>query len=261
MSSLKEYIRFFHEMGHDTFFEAQNAAQDVANGTPSDELYSFPEAKHTTNVSDAAKSIFVSQKITNSPSRVLAEKAKSLDELRKVVEEFDGCALKRTAKRTVFADGNPKSPVMFIGEAPGANEDEQGIPFCGQSGKLLNIILPSICLKREDTYITNTVFWRPPGNRRPTAEEIEICRPFVEKQIALIKPKLIVLVGSTAVESLLSSNVSMHDLRNNHYFYENMYLDEKIQTFVIFHPSYLLRQPGKKKLMWQDMLKIKSWIC
>lgn len=259
MSSLKEYIRFFHEMGHDTFFEAQNTHKDVANDQQ-EEDYTFSEAKQSISVSDVSAPKFIDKSSSNSPSRLLANKAESLAELRKIVEEFDGCALKRTAKRTVFADGNPNSPVMFIGEAPGANEDEQGIPFCGQSGKLLNNILPSIGLNREDSYITNTVFWRPPGNRRPTSEEIEICRPFVEKQIAFIKPKLIVLVGSTAVESLLSSNVSMHDLRNNHYFYENMYLDQKIQTFVIFHPSYLLRQPAKKKLMWQDMLKIKSWI-
>jgi DNA polymerase len=190
----------------------------------------------------------------------LAMQAKDLKALEQAVHAFDGCDLKKLAINTVFADGNPNAEVMLIGEAPGANEDKDGIPFCGQSGKLLNNIILSIGLKRSDAYITNTVFWRPPGNRRPTPEELEICRPFVEKHIALVKPKVIILVGSTAVESLLGSNVAVHDLRNSTYQYKNQFLDASIKTFVIFHPSYLLRQPGKKKLMWFDMLRIKGQI-
>lgn len=196
----------------------------------------------------------------NISSRQLADSASSLDELKKIVHEYNGCAIKKTALNTVFADGSQSASVMLIGEAPGANEDKYGIPFCGQSGKLLNNILLSIGLKREEVYITNTLFWRPPGNRRPTLEELHQCRPFVEKHIALLKPKLIVLVGSTAVESLLDSKVSMHTLRDGLFEYTNQYLKHKIKTFVIFHPSYLLRQPAKKKLMWYDMLRVKEFL-
>lgn len=194
-------------------------------------------------------------------SKYLADKATSLAELEKYIKAFTGCNLRKTAMNTVFGDGSPTADVVFIGEAPGANEDKEGIPFCGQSGKLLNNILKSIGLDREKVFITNTVFWRPPGNRRPTPEEIKICRPFVEKAIALINPKMLVLVGSTAVESLLDSKVSMHNLRESNYMYKNKYTTGDIPTFVIFHPSYLLRQPSKKKLMWFDFLKIKEAIA
>ena len=182
----------------------------------------------------------------------------TLEQLKERVEKFEGCEIKKAASNTVFGDGSPKAEVMFIGEAPGANEDKEGIPFCGQSGKLLNNIIKALGFNREDVYITNTVFWRPPGNRRPTPTEIALCKPFVEKHIALIKPKIIVLVGSTAVESLLESKVSMHELREGFYDYTNPYLDNTIKTAVIFHPSYLLRQQTKKKLMWYDVLRIKA---
>ncbi len=184
----------------------------------------------------------------------------SLDELKRLVEIFDGCDLKKSAQNTVFADGNPNAKIMFIGEAPGANEDEQGIPFCGQSGKLLDNIIAAIGLSRKtNAYITNTIFWRPPANRKPTDEEINLCRPFVKKHIAIINPKLIILVGSTAVESLLEINTPITKLRGKYFDYTNEYLDGKtIRTTAIFHPSYLLRQPTHKKTMWFDLLKIKS---
>lgn len=193
-------------------------------------------------------------------SQELADKVNSLEELKAAVMQFDGLEIKKLALNTVFADGNAGAKVMLIGEAPGASEDKQGIPFCGQSGKLLDNILLAIGLKRAEVYITNTIFWRPPGNRRPTLEELNICRPFVEKHIALLKPKIIILVGSTAVESLLGTKVPMHYLRDGMYEYTNGYLSAPIKTYVIFHPSYLLRQPSKKKLMWFDMLKVKDFI-
>ena len=190
--------------------------------------------------------------------RKLVADVKSLHELRKKVENFDGLEIRKGANKVVFGDGNPKSDIMLIGEAPGVEEDKQGIPFCGQSGKLLQNILAAINLDRSNYYITNTVFWRPPANRRPTAAEIDICRPFVEKHIALVQPKVIVLVGSTAVESLLRLQKPMHELRKNVFSYVNQYLEAEIKTFVIFHPSYLLRQAKQKKLMYQDILKIKA---
>jgi len=215
--------------------------------------------KPINRLSSSSKSKEQLKKADNDPlSRKLADNCKTLSELEQAVRNFNGCAIKKGARNTVFADGNPKSPIMLIGEAPGASEDEQGIPFCGQSGKLLNNILLAIGIKRENAYITNTIFWRPPGNRRPTSEEIITCRPFVEKHVELINPKLIVLVGNTAVESLLDLKVAMHSLRGKYFDYNNRYLKAPIKTAVIFHPSYLLRQALKKKEMWIDIVKIKQ---
>ena len=194
------------------------------------------------------------------PSRQLASACDSLDALYLAIREFTGCELKKSATNTVIFDGNQSSEIMLIGEAPGATEDEKGIPFCGQSGKLLDNIIASIGLDRTMTYITNTVFWRPPGNRRPTKEELAICSPFVEKHIALIKPKLIIMVGSTAVESLLNVTQPITQLRRKYFDYTNEYLNGPIKTTAIFHPSYLLRQQSQKKLMWFDMMGILEFI-
>lgn len=185
----------------------------------------------------------------------------SLSELKTMVEKFDGCALKNFATNTVFADGNPKARIMLVGEAPGAKEDERGIPFCGESGMLLDTMLLTIGLSRqENVYITNTIFWRPPANRRPTKEEMDACRPFLEKHIALINPELIICVGSTAVTGLLGDKITIGMARNNTYLYNNKYLTKPVQTMSIFHPAYLLRQSEKKKDTWFDLLKVQQFI-
>jgi len=194
-------------------------------------------------------------------ARALADKSNSLAELKENLLSFDRCMLKKTATNTVFGEGNPQAKVMFIGEAPGANEDLQGLPFCGQSGKLLTKILASIGLSREtNSYISNSVFWRPPGNRRPSMEEILMCRPFTEKHIALVAPKLLVCVGSVAAASLFNNTSSMSQTRGKFIKYQNKYLKEPIDCFTIFHPAYLLRQPSQKKTMWFDFLTIKNYL-
>ncbi len=183
----------------------------------------------------------------------------NISDLREALHNFKGCGLYKTATNMVFADGNEKAHVMLIGEAPGANEDVQGIPFCGDSGKLLDKVIYSIGLTREkNAYISNTVFWRPPGNRRPTDEEIRICRPFVEKHIALIKPKILIMVGSTASFALFGDLGPVTKQRKKIFEYKNEYLDKPIDSVVTFHPSYLLRQPLQKKAAWSDMLFIKD---
>jgi DNA polymerase len=194
-------------------------------------------------------------------ARTIADDAKSLENLKKEVESFEGIAIKKTATNTVFADGTAGADIMLIGEAPGANEDMEGIPFCGASGKLLDTMLATIGIKRDkNAYISNTLFWRPPGNRRPTPEELDICRPLVEKHIALNDPKLLILVGGTAAESLLQSKTSVSKLRKTPHNYTNPYLNKDIPTIVIFHPSYLLRSPSQKKLLWFDLLHIESFL-
>lgn len=191
-------------------------------------------------------------------ARIIADSCKTIEELKQAVLNFDGCILKKTATNTVFSDGNSKASVMFIGEAPGANEDKYGIPFCGESGKLLDAMFASIGLDRATVYISNTIFWRPPGNRRPTAEEVAICRPFVEKHIALVQPKLLVLVGGTAASSLLDTKDGVTKLRQQAYHYSNPYLKAAIPAITTFHPAYLLRQPSQKKLAWHDFLRIRQ---
>lgn len=194
-------------------------------------------------------------------ARRIADSVKTLEELRAAVMGFEGCGLKKTATNTVFADGNPNAPLMAIGEAPGAEEDKQGIPFCGLSGKLLDQVFLSIGRTREHFYITNTLFWRPPGNRQPTPEELAICEPLVQKHIALVNPKLLVLVGGTAAKSVLNSSVGITRLRGKEFSYTNPYLEgRQIPVMVTFHPSFLLRQPMQKKQAWQDMLAIKHRI-
>jgi len=194
-------------------------------------------------------------------ARMLADAASSLEELKKYVINFDGCELKKFATNVVFGDGNKDSDIMLIGEAPGVTEDKIGIPFCGESGILLDNLLKSIGISRnKNAYITNTVFWRPPANRTPTQEEVDICRPFVEKHIALINPKIIILVGNTAVTSLLGKNSAISKIRQEYYLYSNKYLTKPITTTSIFHPAYLLRQPSQKKVTWFDLIKIQQYI-
>lgn len=195
-----------------------------------------------------------------SKARELAANANTIGELKTAVEQFDGCALKAYATNTVFADGNPEADLMFIGEAPGAQEDAQGVPFCGPSGKLLDAMLSAIGLDRTKVYITNTVFWRPPGNRQPNREELAICEPFIEKHIALVKPKLLVLTGGTAVSSVLKSAMAMSRMRGRLHDYTNPMLDAPIPAMAFYHPAYLLRSPGQKKLAWVDLQRMKRYV-
>lgn len=193
-------------------------------------------------------------------ARALADSAATLEELELAVRGFDGCAIKKTASKTVFCDGNPAARLMIIGEAPGAQEDIQGIPFCGPSGMLLDRMLAAIGLDRKSVYISNTVFWRPPGNRQPSPEETSICLPFVEKHIALVKPSLLMLAGGTATNTLLRKDASISRLRGKLYDYSNAYLDTPLPTAVTFHPSYLLRSPAQKRLAWHDLQMIQAFL-
>lgn len=198
----------------------------------------------------------------------LAKAANTLEELQKTIQEFDGIALKKTASNMVFADGNPKADIMLIGEAPGADEDRIGKPFMGQSGQLLDRILKSIDLDRnaEDAskavYLSNVVSWRPPGNRTPAPAEIEVSLPFIERHIQLIEPKMIVLCGGIAAQSLLGNSQSISKLRKawHDYLPQTQALKtaegKGIPAIATYHPSYLLRTPQQKKAVWADMLMI-----
>jgi len=187
----------------------------------------------------------------------LARDAQTLDALHKAVASFDGCPLKRTAKNTVFADGNPNAKIMFIGEGPGHDEDRIGKPFVGRSGKLLDTMLAHIGLSRkENAYITNIIFWRAPGNRTPTADETAICRPFVTRQIELIQPAIIVLVGGTAAKEMLATTKGITKLRGRWHGYQMH--DISLPCLPLLHPAYLLRNPARKAETWRDLLMLQE---
>jgi uracil-DNA glycosylase len=189
-------------------------------------------------------------------ARVLAREAGSLGELRACLEQFDGCNLKFTAKNLVFGDGNPNADIMFVGEAPGRDEDIEGIPFVGRSGQLLDRMLGAIELDRTSAYITNVIAWRPPGNRTPTPIETEICRPFIERQIELVQPKVLVALGGPSSKILLNTSDGIMRLRGTWKEHETP-SGIKIPTMPLLHPAYLLRNPAHKKLAWRDLLEIK----
>jgi DNA polymerase len=186
-----------------------------------------------------------------------AAAATSVEALRRVLEGFDGCALKKTATNLVFGDGNAEADILFIGEAPGAEEDRRGIPFVGASGQLLDRMLASIGLDRSRFFISNTVFWRPPGNRNPTTGEMAICMPFIGRLIELVDPKILVAVGGPAASSLLAQNVSVSRLRGRWFPYSSPGLARPIEATVIYHPAFLLRSPAQKRAAWQDLIGIK----
>lgn len=192
-------------------------------------------------------------------ARRAADAADSLEALYAAIRSFEGCALKRTAMNTVTHDGVASADMMLIGEAPGADEDRRGIPFCGASGQLLDKMFAAIGRSRtENLYITNMLFWRPPGNRNPTPEELAICRPFVERHIALLAPKVIVLVGGISAKELLAAPQGITRLRGKQHHYTCPHSGREIPAFALFHPSYLLRQPEHKALAWKDLLQIRS---
>lgn len=189
-------------------------------------------------------------------ARELARSAGSLEDLRDLLADFDGCNLKFTAKNLAFSDGDPAAEVMLVGEAPGREEDIQGLPFVGRSGKLLDRMLAAIGLDRGKAYIANVIPWRPPGNRTPTPLETEICRPFIERQIELAAPKVLVTLGGPSAKALLRTQEGILRMRGNwrtHITASGV----EIPTMPTLHPAYLLRNPAHKRLAWRDFLALK----
>lgn len=187
----------------------------------------------------------------------ICSKAQSLEQLHDMMEKFDGCSLKFSANSTVFGCGNHKAELMIVGEAPGADEDRQGKPFVGRSGKLLDKMLEAIGIERDKCFVSNILPWRPPGNRTPTDGEIAVCLPFLQKQIELVNPKIILMLGASAANALLNNSESISHLRGRTLQYD---IDEshKYQALATFHPAYLLRSAGQKAKAWSDFLRLKE---
>lgn len=193
-------------------------------------------------------------------SRKLARSCNSLADLRAAVEAFEGCALKQTATNTVFGDGFEQADIMFIGEAPGRDEDRQGLPFVGVSGRMLDRMLSYIGLTRANFYITNTLYWWPPGNRTPTDGEVATCLPFLERHIELIDPKILVFVGGRSAKTFLQTTEGITRLRGKWRDYKTEGMDTPVPALSMFHPAYLLRNPEQKRLVWRDVLSLKRKI-
>ncbi len=206
----------------------------------------LPERRFPTTAPDAAVMA----------ARTAARQATSLDELAACLAQFDGCTLKATAKNLCFYRGQPRSPLMLIGEAPGREEDLEGKPFVGRAGRLLDKMLAAIGLDEQHVHITNIVYWRPPGNRTPTPQEAEVCRPFLERQVALVAPQLLVLLGGAAAKHMLGLADGILRLRGK--LRDVAIAGRSIRAVATLHPAYLLRTPAAKRLAWRDLLLIRA---
>ena len=187
---------------------------------------------------------------------ISADKIDNLERLKKSIQSIKNCSLKKNAKNMVFSDGNPRSKIMLIGEAPGANEDEEALPFVGRAGALLDKMLSAINLDRKKVYISNIVNYRPPDNRRPTDEEIKRYLPFITKHIEIINPKIIVLLGSTAMNALIGKEVVISKMRGK--WIEKKFGNCKTSVIITFHPAFLMRQPAQKKMAWIDLKMVRD---
>jgi DNA polymerase len=201
-----------------------------------------------------AAKVEIAPDVAINAAREAARTAPSLEVLRSLLESFDGCALKSTATRLVFADGNPQARIMFVGEAPGRDEDIEGLPFVGRSGKLLDLMMAAIGLNRTSAYIANVIPWRPPGNRTPTPQETQICLPFIQRQIELVNPDILVTLGNPSTQTLLQTRDGIMKSRGRWVDYDTG--TRKIRAIASFHPAYLLRSPSYKRMAWLDLRSI-----
>jgi uracil-DNA glycosylase family 4 len=231
--------------------DALPAAREAASPTP---LRTVPAATPAAANPASRGEATVAPEAAIASAREAARTAPSLEALRALLEKFDGCALKFTATRLVFADGNPQARVMFVGEAPGRDEDIEGLPFVGRSGKLLDRMIAAIGLDRTSAYIANVIPWRPPGNRTPTPQETQICLPFIQRQIELVNPDVLVTLGNPSTQTLLSTREGIMRSRGRWFDYDTG--TRVIRAIATFHPAYLLRSPSYKRMSWLDLRAI-----
>ncbi len=215
------------------------------------------EAKKAEFQRVASSHLAIAAKEAEKTADVLCDEVHTLDDLKKIIENFDGCSLKNTAANTVIGDGNPNSKILFVGEAPGADEDRIGRAFVGRSGQLLDKMLSAIGITRNECYICNILPWRPPGNRTPSDAEIAVCLPFLKKQIDIIEPDYIFALGVVAYNSLMNANETMSRLRGKVNEYETS-SGKKVKVMATFHPAYLLRTPLQKAKSWADFLRLRK---
>jgi DNA polymerase len=259
-ASAREVLAFYAEAGVDALIgeaPVNRFAQDAVEpprGAPAQTTMRAPEVKSAPvsapNIAPPAPDVAALE------AREAVKSVQTLDELRDVLGRFEGCALRATATQMVFADGNPEARIMFVGEAPGRDEDIEGLPFVGRSGKLLDLMLAAIGLDRTQAYIANIIPWRPPGNRTPTPQESQICLPFIRKQIELVDPDVLVCLGGPSATTLLGIKEGITKSRGRWVRYDTG--KREIRALPTFHPAFLLRSPLQKRLAWRDLLAIKK---
>jgi DNA polymerase len=260
--TVQQLLAFYLEAGVDCALTDEPVNRlsdpDIAPPPPGPEPREAPPPRTFFQSSAAIPAVHgetsVAPEVAVHSAREAARTAPSLEALRDLLEKFDGCALKSTATRLVFADGNPKARVMFVGEAPGREEDLEGLPFVGRSGKLLDRMIAAIGLDRTSAYIANVIPWRPPGNRTPTPQETQICLPFIQRQIELVNPDVLVTLGNPSTQTLLSTREGIMKTRGKWFDYDTG--TRVIRAIATFHPAYLLRSPSYKRMSWQDLRAI-----
>jgi uracil-DNA glycosylase len=269
----RELLAFYLEAGVDGFLceEPVNhfAPETEIPAAPADRAAAVPSQPNPRSsrvppqpgaggapVPAAAPAVALSSDQAVMAARDAARNAATLDELRGFLSNFEGCALRVTAKQLVFADGNPQARVMFVGEAPGRDEDLAGLPFVGRSGKLLDRMLAAIGLDRSSAYIANIIPWRPPGNRTPTPQESQICLPFILRQIELANPDVLVCLGGPSSQALLGFTEGIRRTRGRWLSFHTG--TREIRAIATFHPAYLLRSPLEKRFAWRDFLAVKQ---
>ncbi len=251
-------------IGHapvDRFSAPQPAAPAPTAPPPAQELATAPQPPPRSHAAAAAPTSVATPETIGEDARRAAAKAQDLESLRDILAAFEGCALKVTATNLVFGEGNPHALVMFIGEAPGRDEDRLGRPFVGVSGQLLDVMIGHIGLDRTSAYITNILPWRPPGNRQPTPAEVAACLPFIQRHIELIGPKVLVLLGGTATKTLLQRHEGITRIRGRWIDYHppgSGPTAQPIPTMTTYHPAFLLRQPLQKREAWRDFLSVRE---
>ncbi|MGB6560057.1 MAG: uracil-DNA glycosylase [Pseudolabrys sp.] len=258
-TAARDLLDFYAETGVDALL-GESPVDRFASTEPAE-----PAARSVQPVTPAADLNSVARAAPAAPpapdeavmqARSVAKNAKTLDELRAILDRFEGRALKSTASQLVFADGNPEARLMLVGEAPGREEDIEGLPFVGRSGKLLDRMLAAIGLDRTSVYIANIVPWRPPGNRTPTPQESQICLPFILRQIELADPDILVCLGGPSAQTLLGIREGITKTRGRWFAFETG--KREIRAMPTFHPAFLLRSPLQKRFAWRDFLAIKE---
>jgi uracil-DNA glycosylase family 4 len=260
-SEARDLLAFYMEAGADALI-GEEPVDRMADEAPSPPPVAARPAPPPIPIRNESSRELFQAKAPASPdaaamaAREAAKTAATLDDLRALLDNFEGCSLRNTATQLVFADGNPQGRVMFVGEAPGYEEDISGKPFVGRSGKLLDLMMEAIGLDRTTAYIANVVPWRPPGNRTPTPQETAICLPFIRRQIELANPDILVSLGGPSAQTLLSIKEGITRTRGRWFPYDTG--TREIRAMATFHPAFLLRSPLQKRLAWRDFLAIKK---
>jgi DNA polymerase len=256
VSSAHEILEFYREAGVDALLAEQPVNRFVGSQAPPVRAAAQPRAPEAKTTPAAPLNVPASPDAAALAARDIVDKIATLEQLRAALDKFEGCALRATATQLVFADGNPQARVMLVGEAPGRDEDIEGLPFVGRSGKLLDRMLAAIGLDRTQVYIANIIPWRPPGNRTPTPQESAICLPFVRKQIELVDPDVLVCLGGPSATTLLGMKDGITKTRGRWFNFNTG--KREIRAMPTFHPAFLLRSPLQKRLAWRDFLAVKK---